>query len=157
MSMDADALGRLIDAHAAGLLLYAKQWAAAADDCVHEAFVRLAAARPVPGDPPAWLYRVVRNLAVSAGRSDRRRKRREAVAAKPEGWFDSSSADALDATEAAEALAGLPAEWREVVVARLWGGLSFEQAGAAFGCSASTAFRRYESALSELRRRLGES
>ena len=55
------------------------------------------------------------------------------------------------------ALEQLPPEQREVIVARLWGGLSFEQIAAVAGCSASTAFRRYEAGIEALRRLLGVS
>jgi RNA polymerase sigma-70 factor (ECF subfamily) len=50
----------------------------------------------------------------------------------------------------------LPDEQREVIVARLWGGLSFEQIAEAAGCSASTAFRRYSAGIDALRRELDE-
>ena len=41
-------------------------------------------------------------------------------------------------------------EQREVIVARHWGGLSFEQIAEVVGCSASTAFRRYAAGVEEL-------
>jgi DNA-directed RNA polymerase specialized sigma24 family protein len=44
-----------------------------------------------------------------------------------------------------------------VIVARHWGGLSFEQIGAVAGCSASSAFRRYTAGVELLRQRLGLS
>ena len=60
--------------------------------------------------------------------------------------------------EAAEAeLRALPIEQREVIVAHLWGGLTFEQIAEVAGCSSSTAHRHYSAGLSALRRRLGES
>jgi RNA polymerase sigma-70 factor (ECF subfamily) len=40
-------------------------------------------------------------------------------------------------------------------VARLWGGLSFEQISELVGASVSTAHRRYFEGLSHLRERLG--
>jgi RNA polymerase sigma-70 factor (ECF subfamily) len=53
------------------------------------------------------------------------------------------------------ALERLPAELREVIVARLWGGLTFDQIAAVFGCSASSAFRRFEAGIAALREVLG--
>jgi len=41
-----------------------------------------------------------------------------------------------------------------VVVAHLWGGLTFEEVGRLMGCSDSAAQRRYLAALSALRERL---
>jgi RNA polymerase sigma-70 factor (ECF subfamily) len=152
--MDAQRLARLIDAHAAALVLYARQWCAAPEDVVQEAFVKLAAQRPTPNNLVAWLHRVVRNGALSAARAERRRRRHETAAARPAEWFVPGEGASLDATEAAAALQGLPPEQRETVVAHLWGGLTFDQIGALTGVSASTAHRRYLAALSALRERL---
>jgi len=43
---------------------------------------------------------------------------------------------------------------REVIVARIWGGLNFEQISEVVGASISTAHRRYEAGLKSLRERL---
>src|SRR5206468_1223274 len=102
--MTARLLADLIDAHAAALVLFARQWCAAAEDVVQDAFCKLAA-RPAPlDDPVAWLYRVVRNAAIDAGKADRRRQRREAAAARPVRWFDETAVEGLDAAEAVAAL-----------------------------------------------------
>jgi RNA polymerase sigma-70 factor (ECF subfamily) len=103
----------------------------------------------------AWLYCVVRNGAIDAGKRDRRRQRRESAVARPERWFREREVDGLDAEAAVAALKGLPPEQREAVVARHWGALSFEQVAAAAGCSVSTAFRRYEAGIEALRKQLG--
>jgi RNA polymerase sigma-70 factor (ECF subfamily) len=153
--MGPDALGRLIDEHAAALALYARQWCAAAEDVVQEAFVKLAAQRRPPDDARAWLYRVVRNGALSAARAAQRRRRHEAgAAARRPAWFVPEPGAALDPGTAAAALDALPGEQREVVVAHLWGGLTFDQIGELTGASASTAHRRYLLALEALRERL---
>jgi RNA polymerase sigma factor (sigma-70 family) len=149
--MEAERLGRLVDGQAAALTLYARQWCATAEEVVQDAFLRLSAHDPA--DPVAWLYRVVRNRAISVGRSERRRRRREERVAG-RSWFDTSPDDRLDALAAAEALDRLPAEEREAVVAHVWGGLTFAQVGALVGCSAATAFRRYTAGLAALRARL---
>jgi RNA polymerase sigma-70 factor (ECF subfamily) len=65
--------------------------------------------------------------------------------------------DGLDAETAVTALQQLDAEQREVIVARHWGGLSFEQIADVAGCSASTAFRRYSAGVQILRQQLGVS
>jgi RNA polymerase sigma-70 factor (ECF subfamily) len=153
--MTPEALGRLVDRHAAALTLFARQWCAAAEDVVQEAFVKLAARRPPPDDAVAWLYQVVRNGAISAGRAERRRRSHEAdAAARRPDWFVPSEHAALDAAAAAAALQGLSVEEREAVVAHLWGGLTFEQVGRLCGVSSSTAHRRYLQALAALRERL---
>ena len=152
--MGPEQLGRLVDDHAAALVLYARQWCAAAEDVVQEAFVKLAAQRRPPDNVAAWLYRVVRNGSLSAARAERRRKRHESAAAAGPGWFVRTDEAGLDGAAATAALQALPPELREPLVAHLWGGLTFEQVGELTGVSSSTAHRRYLSALSALRERL---
>src|SRR4029077_5931286 len=134
---------RLIDAHAAPLVLYARQWCAEPEDVVQEAFVKLARQSRPAVDVVAWLYRVVRNGALDDAKMARRRQRRESAVARPVRWFVEPEVDGLDAETAVAALERLLPEQREVIVSRHWGGLSFEQIADVVGCSASTAFRRY--------------
>jgi RNA polymerase sigma factor (sigma-70 family) len=145
----------LIDAHAPALLLYARQFCDTAEDVVQEAFLRLVRQRPWPDDAVAWLYRVVRNAALDAVKSRRRRVRREEAVARTTPWFVEPAVDDLDAEAAAKALRELPIECREAIVAHLWGGLTFEQIGAAVNASASTACRRYQAGIALLREKLG--
>jgi RNA polymerase sigma factor (sigma-70 family) len=147
-------LGELIDRHGPALVLYARQWCAVPEDVVQDAFLKLVAARAMPNEPAAWLFRVVRNAALDAAKMARRREQREA-AATPDRWFVEPEIDGLDAEHAVAALERLPAELRETIVARLWGGLTFEQIAAVSGCSASSAFRRYEAGVAALRESLG--
>lgn len=154
--MGPEQLSRLVVKYAAALVLYARQWCAAAEDVVQEAFVKLAAKRTPPDNISGWLYRVVRNGALAAARAERRRRRHESTAAlQTRGWFASSEGSRLDAETAMAALQTLPIEQRETLVAHLWGGLTFEQIGELTGISSSTAHRRYLAGLSELRERLG--
>lgn len=147
-------LAWVLDRHAAALELFARQWCDSADDVVQEAVIELARQPQAPDDVVYWLYRVVRNRAVSAARSSRRRRDRETAVSSRATWFAPSTEDALDARTAAEAVAELPPDQREVVVARLWGGLTFAEIARLTETSDSTAHRRYEAALAELRKRL---
>jgi RNA polymerase sigma factor (sigma-70 family) len=149
-------LAELIDRHGPALVLYARQWCAVPEDVVQDAFLKLVAQRRPPDDPAAWLFRVVRNAALDAAKADRRRQKREA-AVHAARWFVEPDIDGLDAEAAVAALERLPAELRETIVARLWGRLSFEQIAAVSGCSASSAFRRYEAGIAALRETLGVS
>jgi RNA polymerase sigma-70 factor (ECF subfamily) len=156
--MGPEALGRLVNSHAAGLVLYARQWCATPEDIVQEAFLKLVLQQPPPDNPVSWLYRVVRNGAISAARAARRRRHHESrAAARATGWFDPEAGEALDAETATTALRSLPLEQREIVVAHLWGGLTFEEIAGLAGCSASTAHRWYAAGLATLRERLGVS
>lgn len=148
-----------MDRHAAALALYARQFCNGPEDVVQEAFLRLSALDRAPDDPASWLYRVARNLAIDAARAAGRRRRHEAkAAARADEWFDPTTGSAgseVDPEEAGRALAGLPVEQREVVVARIWGGLTFEQIAEVSGSSSSTAHRLYARGLETLRQRLG--
>jgi RNA polymerase sigma factor (sigma-70 family) len=150
-----DLIGRLYDRYAAALELFARQWCDCSEDVVQEALISLAEQPRMPDDVVAWLYRVVRNKALSALRAVQRRKHHEAEGAgRRAAWFERSVADLIDADVAAAALESLPIEQREVVVARIWGGLSFQQIGRLVGASDSAAHRRYEAGLSALRQKL---
>jgi RNA polymerase sigma-70 factor (ECF subfamily) len=151
-------LGRLFDEHAAALALFARPWCDAPEDVVQDAFVALARQAPAPDRPVAWLYRVVRNGAIAAARRSRRRKRREQRAAGREStggapWFDATD-DRIDAAQAARLLDELDAETRAIIIARVWGGLTFEDVARLQGCSLTTAHRRYQAGLARLHERL---
>src|SRR5689334_17166575 len=119
-------LGRLYREHARALCLYARQWPAGDDDLVQDAFVKLAQQSPPPRQVLPWLYRTVRNGALAAGRGEARRRRRQVLASGREAWFAAAD-DQIDGREATRRLAELPLEQREVIVARIWGGLTFEE------------------------------
>jgi RNA polymerase sigma factor (sigma-70 family) len=158
--MDSERLGRLIDQHAAALELYARQWCEATEDVVQEAYLKLARQPRPPEKPAAWLYRTVRNGAINAGVAESRRRRHESgAAAAGRGWFQAPAEDsvpeALEPTLAEAELQQLPPDQREVIVAHIWGGLTFEQIGDLMETSSSTAHRLYTAGLSTLRERLG--
>ena len=54
------------------------------------------------------------------------------------------------------ALVRLPQPQREVLVMKIWGGLSFPQIGAALGIPQDTAASRYRYAIAKLREQLAE-
>ena len=149
-------LGRLLDEHGDALTLYARGWCEAPEDVVQDALVQLMRQPRLPERVVPWLYRVVRNGAISASRAAGRRRRHEALAAqREESWFVLAAGERLDAVAATRALQELPEEQRETIVARLWGGLTFEDIAELTGASSSTAHRRYGSGLATLRERLG--
>jgi RNA polymerase sigma-70 factor (ECF subfamily) len=148
-----EALGQLYRRHAPALRLYARQCCPCAEDLVQEAFVKLAGQDPPPQRALPWLYRVVRNAALAEHRAGARRRRREGLASNREAWFACADEE-LDAREAARLLAELPLELREVIVARIWGGLTFDEVATLAGCSLPTAHRRYLAGLAALKERL---
>jgi len=132
--MGPELLGRLVDQHAAALVLYARQWCAVPEDVVQESFLKLVVQRQAPDKPLPWLYRVVRNAAISAARTARRRQRHEAAAAAQAPMWFTADTEGLDGAAATAALQALPLEEREVIVVHLWGGLTFEQIAEVAGC-----------------------
>ncbi|MBM4092250.1 MAG: RNA polymerase sigma factor [Planctomycetes bacterium] len=152
----ADILAHLLDQHGSALLLYARQWCDTPEDVVQEAVLQLMRQSAVPDNLAGWMYHVVRNLALNATRQSQRRGRREAEAAcRRQPWFAPSEDDRLDAAAATEALARLPLEQRETIVARIWGGLSFEEISRLTGVSTSSVHRWYHQGVAALRERLG--
>ena len=155
--MGPDRLTELVDRHAPALVLYARQWCSCPEDVVQGAFLKLVRQKTPPDNLVPWLYRVVRNGAIDAARAAHRRHKYETRAASvaPTWFLPSDDPTGLDAHAAAEALVELPVEIREIMVAHLWGGLTFEQIAETVGGSASTAYRRYAAGLDLLRSRLG--
>ena len=150
-----EAVTQLWDEHSQALVLYSRQWCGAPEDVVQEAFLLLVRQIVAPDNPVGWLYRVVRNRAINAARSHGRRSRREAAAAmRGEPWFDSAGSDRLDAAAATDALKHLPIDEREAIVARLWGGLSFEEIARLSEMPLSRVYRNYQRGLAALRERL---
>ncbi|HBO42593.1 MAG TPA: sigma-70 family RNA polymerase sigma factor [Planctomycetaceae bacterium] len=147
-------LAKLLDEHGPALVLYARQWCDTPEDVVQEAFISLLQQPRAIDNVVAWLYRVVRNGAVTASRRNMRRRHHETSAAhRGEPWFDCPNGQAMDAQLLIESMEGLPIEQRETVVARLWGGLSWEEVAELTETSTSTAHRRFQAAMSVLRER----
>jgi RNA polymerase sigma factor (sigma-70 family) len=141
--------------HSRALTLYARQWLATPEDAVQEAFIKLARQTPPPQRPVSWLYVAVRRLAVTENRSKSRRQCHEAAGAAAE-WFEEQNDNQLDAQVVTEALAHLPDDQREAVIAHLWGGLTFDDISELMRVSRSAAYRTYLTAVEGLRERLGE-
>jgi RNA polymerase sigma factor (sigma-70 family) len=147
-------LTRLLDEHAATLVLYARQWTREPEDAVQNALLQLMREDPIPTNVVGWLYRVVRNGAISASRSSARRARHESLAAhRGEPWFATNQDESIDARAATQALAALEPDVREVIVLRLWAGFSFQQIADLTQTSTSSAHRRYVAGLTALRER----
>jgi RNA polymerase sigma-70 factor (ECF subfamily) len=151
----------LIDTHGSTLILYARQWHADdAEDAVQEAFLRLvkrAAWEGKPENPVAWLFTAVRNEAIDRHRKSKRRQQHERQAASERPvWFETPPDASLRAEELLEHLDALPPDQREVVVARIWGGLTFDEIAALVGEPRTTVYRRYGEALDFLRKKLSE-
>jgi RNA polymerase sigma factor (sigma-70 family) len=150
-------IGGLLAEQGRALVLYARQWCVAAEDVVQEAFIKLMCQVRPPAEPVAWLYRVVRNGARQQGRAERRRRYHEGCAGRQRGrWFEAEECGDGDEEAVQAGLSRLPLRQREVIVAHVWGGLSFAAIGRLLGCGHSTAHREYLAGLQQLRQYLEE-
>ena len=148
-------LKRLYELHAPALLLYARIWCRFPEDALQEAMIELSRQNELPPDPVAWLYQAVRFRAINLQRGERRRNEREREVAFDRRPFfvDAMQSDA-DAAELEVALKRLPEDLREIVTAKVWGGLTFEQIGQLNGGSSSSVHRRYHQALEKLKEQI---
>ncbi len=156
-AIDPEDLGNWFHAHGAALVLYARQFleAGEAEDSVQDVFLHLAAQTSRPDNPRAWLFRAVRNAAISRCRALRRRYAREACPRSGQPpWFEPDAGERIDAAAAQMMLAALPEEQREVVVPRIWGELTLREIAQTLNAPVSTVFSRYEAALGALRQRM---
>ena len=155
--IEANEIGRLLAKHANSLELFAAQWTTSAEDCVQEAFIELARQSKRPDNPLAWLFRVVRNRALNASRSDRRRSNHERLAAMMSKMSNDSNALANENEQLIAALDSMSPQDRELIVLRVWSGLTWQQVADVVGTSSSGAQRHYVVALRKLKQILEPS
>jgi RNA polymerase sigma factor (sigma-70 family) len=156
MPLSAEQIAALVERHAVPLRIWLGRRCPTAEDVVQEAFCRLAVLDSPPEHTAAWLYRVVRNLAENQRVMGRRRVSRERRAAAAEA-VNQDPAEHLIVDEVLAAVLQLDDPLREVITARIWGQLTFDEIGAVCGISSATASRRYRDALENLRKRMGVS
>ena len=104
----------------------------------------------------ALVFASIRRAACDLARRDDRRLRREESVADGGGAALFEKLEENDERRLAieAALRELPAEQREVLVLKIWGGRTFEQIGVQLGLSPHTAASRYRYALEALRKRI---
>src|SRR5262245_40964319 len=150
-----------LDQHGPTLILLARQWVASradAEDIGQEAFVAFWRPRQRATDPAASLYACVKHCALDWQRNLTRRSRRDQAAARPEAEPLFTAPLEQDERRAAitAALRNLPANQRDVLAMKIWGGLSCPQIAEALLISSNTAASRYRYALARLREQLAE-
>ena len=123
---------------------------------MHDGFVRFWKQRDRVEDPTAYLYKAVRHAALDRARSDSRRAKREMQRAharppaEPSPWQHAARDEAE--AQLRSALGTLEPGQRELVVMKIWGGLTFDQIASAADTPRSTAAARYASALKALQK-----
>jgi RNA polymerase sigma-70 factor, ECF subfamily len=142
--------------------LYRAAWALCgsredAEDLVQDTYARVLA-RPRflrNEDDLGYLLRVLRNTFLNTKRTERRRPR---TAPLPEGAEERGSTRperALEAKEVYEAVAALPDEFRDVIVAVDVAGLSYAEAAQALGIRSGTVMSRLYRGRQQVARLLG--
>jgi len=123
----------------------------ASEDVLHQVFVKLLQGRvSIAGPPLHYLLRAVRNAALNY----RRDHSREVELPANGHWLESPPGMGELGLALESALKDLPQEQREVIVLRVWGQMTFEEAAAALEIPGSTAASRYRYGLAKLRERL---
>ena len=156
-SIDAAQLSDWYANYGAKLALYARIWldAARAEDAVQEVFIRLMGQRNIPENVDAWLFRAVRNEAISQiRRLKRRKKHHDRIAAERQNWFETRPDDLVDAQTAQNILQTLPDTQREIVVLRIWGQMTLKEIAEILGQPISTVHSRYQSALAAIKKKM---
>lgn len=142
------------------LFLYARGWAesrADAEDLVQDAVVRLwQYQQERGGEPPdlPFAFSTLRFCALNHGRSEKRRKKREGSIVYLQDfddvWLDPTLEDDEEALMLRQAVQSLSDKLREVVMLKIWGGLTFGEIAESLAISPNTAASRYRYALEQL-------
>lgn len=158
-----DAWDRWLTAQAGRFLLFARSRTANeadAEDVLQEALVEAWERTPGGREPDdALVFATIRRRAIDLARSRNRRTAREERVVAEQGateWFDRGAEDAESRALLERAIRSLPEPLREVIVLKIWGGLTFAQIAESIGCPPNTAASRYRYGLEALRQRLKE-
>ncbi|MBQ4614497.1 MAG: sigma-70 family RNA polymerase sigma factor [Akkermansia sp.] len=156
-----------LDDHGSRLLLYARQQTrseADAEDVLQDALVQLVRAvesgdfRGNEGQWYSYALTAIRHRAMDAGRRAQvRRNYAEAQKDNGEGiceetpWLSSGADDEYLRRQVEKLLRKLPPEFAEVVVLKIWDGLTFQQIADTTGVPMPTVCSRYRYALKKMR------
>jgi RNA polymerase sigma-70 factor (ECF subfamily) len=141
----------LYEAKAAGLVLYGRALGLGhgeAEDVVQETFLALLQLPQKPADPEHYCLRAFRNRAMNHHRGLWRRLTREWESVR---WFERGSDLDQAEAEAMRRLTELPPAQREVIVLKIWNGLTFEAIGKLLDVSPNTAAGRYRYGINKLK------
>jgi RNA polymerase sigma-70 factor (ECF subfamily) len=141
----------LYEAKAAGLILYGRALGlrhGEAEDVVQETFLALLQMPEKPDDPDHYCLRAFRNRAFNRHRGFWRRLAREWESVR---WFERGPEHNEAEAEAMRRLAALPQAQREVIVLKIWNGLTFDAIGSLLNISPNTAAGRYRYGINKLK------
>ncbi len=156
-------------AHGSRLLLFARQQTRTsedAEDVLQEAMLRLwkSGMIDMTGDGSnepclAAAFTQIRRSAIDQARKNLRRANRETRAMELDGatdvvWFKDSLEQDERSQQIEQAIQTLPDYYKEVIILKIWGELTFDQIAETLDIPMNTAASRYRYALERLRRTL---
>jgi RNA polymerase sigma-70 factor (ECF subfamily) len=139
--------------HGSALLLYACSLLGrkhAAEDVLHQVFMKLLEQNTMPEEPRPYLFRAVRNAALNVMRQESK----DVDVTDIEPWFEAPPQDHAANVTLKSVLMQISVEQRQVLVMHIWGGLSFEEIGRVLDIPANTSASRYRYAIQRLRDRM---
>lgn len=155
--IDREWLTHAYDEHVGGLYRYALVVLmdhALAEDAVQSVFTKLlSSGGTVPDAPDRYLRRAIRNECLSVRE---RRSRQQATSAQPV-LSGGSAVDHSERMAIEAALRELPVDQREVIVLKVYEGMTFKEIADLTDVSADTVASRYRYALNKLRMLLDSS
>jgi RNA polymerase sigma-70 factor, ECF subfamily len=145
----------LYERHARALTAYACSFGldfSLGQDAVHQVFLKILRGEPSSQQiSPGYLYRAVRNTCLN----QRRDGAREVSLETETNWMVHRGGNREAEIALQAALANLPADQREVLIMRVWDGMTLDEAAAALSISINTAASRYRYALEKLKNAFG--
>jgi RNA polymerase sigma-70 factor (ECF subfamily) len=157
--MHSSQIQELFASLSSALMLYARQWCKTPEDAVQEAFIDLANCPSEPVSPKAWLYTTTRRKALNIARAESRHRihlvqliQQKNADRTSEYWLEPNTLNGIAASEVLDGLDYLEPPDREMIIAKVWGELTFEELAELMNCSPASAYRRYIDALNQLKR-----
>lgn len=135
--------------HGPALLAYGSSLlgdSAAAEDVLHQLFLKLLTMKALPEQPQLYLFKAVRNRCLNVMRD-----RRRLAPLEQHEWLIKPAGMAEAGLVVERAIAELSPEQREVLVMRIWGEMTLAEIASVLEIPANTAASRYRYALEKLR------
>lgn len=155
MPLEPTQLAELLDRYWPALVAWVGGERSEAEDAVQLAFIRLAQEHPAPTNCVAWLFTVTKRQAINQHLSRQKRIRREQQVATKHS--NSTCHDTPSSQlEIRDLLSQLDARQREIVIAKIWGDLSFEEIADLLNESKATVWRVYQAGLTRLKELMGD-
>jgi len=140
----------LYERHGSALIAYACSLGldvASAQDIVQKLFLKLLEGQTLAEESATgYLYRAVRNACFNQHRD----RAKDVPLETAESWLSHRNKDREAELTLQRALSELPEEQSQVVIMRVWGGMTLEEIAAATDVSLNTAASRYRYAIEKL-------